>query len=103
LKTIALRRSDPTVNALISAAFPSWKAQAVDAIVTDSVSFYGTMWDEGSRRTYTIVRLADLATFRIEQAPIMRRSPLHENHYELPEGFVVVVRCEGRCNHTEID
>jgi hypothetical protein len=102
LNTIALRRSDPTVDALIKAAFPGWKPQAVDAIVTDSVSFYGTMWDEGSRRTYTIVRLADLATFRIEQAPFMRRSELHEKTYELPEGFVVVVRCEGRFDHTEI-
>jgi hypothetical protein len=60
------------------------------------------MWDEGSRRTYVIVRLADLATFRIEQAPFMQRSALHEKTYELPEGFVVVVRCEGRCDHTEI-
>jgi hypothetical protein len=102
MQSIALRRSDPTVAALINAAFPAWKAQAVDAIVTDSVRFYGTMWDEGYRRTYAIVRLADLATYRIEQAPFMQRSELHENTYQLPEGFVVVVRCEGRYDHTEI-
>jgi hypothetical protein len=102
MKIVHLRRSDPTVAALIDAAFPDWKAQAVEAIVTDSVSFYGTNWDGGSRRTYVIVRLADLATYRIEQAPFLRRSELHENRYELPEGLVVVVRRESRYDGTEI-
>jgi hypothetical protein len=102
MKTVHLRRSDPTVDAIVRAAFPDWKAQAVEAHVTDRVHFYGTMWDEGYRRTYVIVRLADLATYRIEQAPFMQRSELHENRYELPQGYVVVVRCEGRCDHTEI-
>ena len=95
MQIVHLRRSDPTVDALIKAAFPGWTGQRVEAHVTDSVHLYGTNWDEGSRRTYVIVRLADLATFRIEQAPFLRRSELHENRYELPEGFVVVVRREG--------
>jgi hypothetical protein len=102
METVHLRRSDPTVDALIRAALPSWSGQRVEAIVTDSVHFWGTNWDEGSRRTYVIVRLADLSTYRIEQAPFMRRSALHENRYELPEGFVVVVRREGRYDGIEI-
>jgi hypothetical protein len=102
METVHLRRSDPTVDALIKAAFPGWTGQRVEAHITDEVRFYGTNWDEGSRRTYVIVRLADLATFRIEQAPFMRPSALHEKTYELPEGFVVIVRREGRYDGIEI-
>ena len=102
METVHLSRSDPTVDELIRAAFPGYTGQRVEARIEDAVTFYGTNWDEGSRRTYVIVRLADKATFRIEEAPFMRRSSLHENRYELPAGFVVVVRVEGRYDHIEI-
>ena len=102
MQIVHLRRSDPTVDELIRAAFPAWTGQRVEAHITDKVHFFGTNWDEGNRRTYVIVRLADRATYRIEEAPFMRRSELHEKTYELPEGFVVAVRVEGRYECIEI-
>jgi hypothetical protein len=74
----------------------------VEAIVTDRVHFYGTNWDEGNRRDYVIVRLADLKRHRIEEAPFMERSERHETTYQLPPGFVVVVHVIGRYEHIEI-
>jgi hypothetical protein len=102
METVYLRRSDPTVDELIRAAFPGLKCQSVEAIVTESVRFYGTNWDEGNRREYVIVRLADRKTFRIEEAPFMERSELHEKTYKLPPGFVVAVHAIGRYEHIEI-
>src|SRR5262245_61272222 len=99
METVYLRRSDPTVDELIRAAFPSLACQKVEALITDSVRFYGTNWDEGNRRDYVIVRLADRKTFRIEEAPFMERSELHEKTYKLPPGFVVVVHGIGRYEH----
>jgi hypothetical protein len=102
METVYLRRSDPTVDELIRTAFPGLKCQSVEAIVTDSVHFYGTNWDEGNRRDYVIVRLADRKTFRIDEAPFMERSELHEKTYALPSGFVVIVHVIGRYEHVEI-
>jgi hypothetical protein len=102
METVYLKRSDPTVDELIRAAFLGLTCQRVEALVTDSVRFYGTNWDEGNRREYVIVRLADRKTFRIEEAPWMERSELHEKTYKLPPGFVVVVHVIGRYEHVEI-
>ena len=102
MQTVHLRRSDPTVDELIRAAFPGLTSQKVEAIVTDSVRFYGTNWDEGNRRDYVIVRLEDKKTFRIEEAPFMEPSELHQRTYKLPPGFVVVVHIIGRYEHLEI-
>ncbi len=102
METVYLRRSDPTVDELIRAAFPGLTCQKVEAIVTESVHFCGTNWDEGNRREYVIVRLADMKTFRIEEAPWIERSELHEKTYKLPPGFVVVVHIIGRYEHIEI-
>jgi hypothetical protein len=102
METVHLRRSDPTVDALIRAVFPGLKCQSVEAIITDSVHFYGTNWDEGNRRDYVIVRLEDMKRLRIEEAPFMERSPVHENAFKLPPGFVVVVHVIGRYEHVEI-
>lgn len=102
METVYLTRSDPTVDELIRAAFPGLACQKVEAIVTESVRFYSTNWDEGNRREYVVVRLADKQTFRIEEAPFMERSGLHEKTYTLPPGFVVVVHVIGRYEHIEI-
>jgi hypothetical protein len=102
METVHLRRSDPTVDELIRAAFPGLTCHKVEAIVTESVRFYGTNWDEGNRREYVIARLADKQIFRIEDAPFMERSELHEKIYKLPPGFVVVVHVIGRYEHIEI-
>jgi hypothetical protein len=102
METVHLRRSDPTVDELIRAAFPGLTCQKVEAIVTDRVHFHGTNWDEGNRRDYVIVRLADLTRHRIEEAPFMERSELHEKTCKLPPGFVVVVHVIGRYEHIEI-
>ena len=101
METVHLRRSDPTVNELVRAAFPGYTRQRVQARIEDHISFYGTNWDEGGKRDYVIVRLADKATFRIHEAPFLRRSALHENSFELPPGFVVVVHAMGRYDHIE--
>jgi hypothetical protein len=102
MQTVHLRRSDRTVDELIRAAFPGLTCQKVEAIVTDSVHFYGTNWDEGNRREYVIVRLADRKTFRIEEAPFREPSELHQKTYKLPPGFVVVVHVISRHDHIEI-
>jgi len=102
METVHLRRSDPTVDELIRAAFPGYTRQRVQGRIEDRISFYGTNWDEGGKRDYVIVWLADKATFRIHEAPFLRRSALHENSFELPPGFVVVVHAMGRYDHIKI-
>jgi hypothetical protein len=45
METVHLRRSDPRVDALIRAAFPSWTGQRVEANNQNAVQFWGTNWD----------------------------------------------------------
>jgi hypothetical protein len=102
LNTVHLRRSDPTVDALVRAAFPEFTGKNVIASIQDHVRFYGTMWEEGCRRQYVIVRLEGLVTYPIPTAPFRRRSPRHEEPYKVPSGYVVVVHCVSRWEHIEI-
>lgn len=46
-----------TLRWLTSVAFPSNKKQITTVEVTDSVSFYNTFWDGGSRNVYRAVKL----------------------------------------------
>ena len=71
MNTVHLRRSDPTVDRIVRAAWPSYTGQRVSAVLTDTVRFYGTQWDEGSRRDYAILRLADMKRVPIEEAPFL--------------------------------
>lgn len=91
MNVVHLDRSDATVDSLIRTAFPGYTGRKIKAIVTDRIRFYGTNWDEGNKRDYSIVRLADMARYTISDAPFMSRSALHDNDHELAEGFVVVV------------
>src|SRR5947207_565084 len=103
MSTVHLRRSDPTVTRIIETTFPGFTGQHVEAVVTDTVSFYGTQWDSGCRRTYRVLRLADmLAADAINEAPFLRPSPIHETAHTIPPGFVVVVYRQSRCNGIEI-
>lgn len=99
---VYLRRSDPTVDQIIRAAFPSFTGLKVEAVVTDTVTFHSTQWDEGYKRDYVILRLADMKTFTVPEAPFMVRSPDHENAFKIPDGFVVVVLVNWRLDYIEI-
>jgi hypothetical protein len=102
MNTVHLRRSDPTVDRIVRAAWPSYNGQHVSARLTDSVRFYGTQWDEGRKRDYAILRLADMQRVEIDEAPFVRHSELHERDHKIPDGFVVVVFNDGPRQSIEI-
>ncbi|HXJ56442.1 MAG TPA: hypothetical protein VNU68_07230 [Verrucomicrobiae bacterium] len=91
-KRVELRRSDPTVDRLVRAAYPDYKGRKVSATICRTVRFTGTNWDEGSKSYYVIVRVADLMVQGIQDAPYFHGSPLHETDHTIPTGFVVVER-----------
>lgn len=91
MTSVYLKRSDETVNRIIKATFPGFTGTKVEAIVTDSVTMYGTMWDDGNRRTYQLLRLADMATIPVPQECFGERSAAHHTPFSIPDGVVVVV------------
>jgi hypothetical protein len=92
---VRLRRGDPTVEALIRATFPSFAGQRVVATIQNSIRFSGTLWDDGCRSTYAMVRLRDLLVEPVPQQPYVLRSALHENNCPIPPGFACVVLRKG--------
>ncbi len=98
--TVYLKSNDPTVKEIIRATFPNFTGREVQVHITDHVQFTSTMWDEGYKRTYKKLRLADMAVDPVEQEQFMRRSEFHENTFTIPPGFVVVVyvNCRGGPN-----
>ena len=102
MNTVHLRRSDPTVDQIVRAAWPEYNGQRVTAYIADTVTFYGTQWDEGSRRDYALLRLADMKRVTVAEAPFLQRSELHTKPHKIPDGFLVVVHCIGRYDHVEI-
>ena len=54
---IKVRRGD--VEAIVSAAFPSYRGRKFRVQPAESVTLGDTFWDGGSRSQYTAVRLAD--------------------------------------------
>jgi hypothetical protein len=102
METVHLSRKDKSVDDIIRNAFPFQGCQKVWAYVTNQVHFYGTQWDEGSRREYVILRLLDMARYDVAEAPFLRKDEFYTKPHEIPPGFVVVVHCIGRYEHFEI-
>jgi hypothetical protein len=90
MSTIHLRRTDPTVDAIVRAAFPGFRGQTVKASIGETIRFSNTNWDEGSKSDYVIVQLSTMNSRSIEQAPFWLGSKLHEDTHTIPDGFVVV-------------
>lgn len=88
--TTYLKRTDPTVDAIITAAFPCFTGQDIAAEVQDTVRFTGTEWDEGNKRDYAVVRLWDRKVERIPSECYGDPSAFHRSSHTIPQGFVVV-------------
>jgi hypothetical protein len=90
LQKVKLKEA-PEVQAIVRAAFPSYKKHDAYLTVAESVSLSGTYWDGGSRSEYVAV---DLASKRSQGAPHYnppqfggpRTSPV----VPLPIGVVIV-------------
>ena len=58
----------------------------------EQVSLYGTNWDEGLKRSYVFVRLADMATIPVPDQPApWIGNEQYNNSYPIPDGVVCVV------------
>jgi hypothetical protein len=99
---IYLRRTDPTVDALVKAAFPGYRGQHVVATITDRVRFSGTQWCEGNKCDYAIVHLGNLKVHHVGEQPFLEHSKLHEDTFAIPDGVAVVCHSRGRWEHIEI-
>lgn len=99
---VYLKRSDPTVEAIVRRCFPEFSGRDVRAHITDSVYFHGTQWDEGSKNDYILLRLEDFATIHIEEAPFLQQSELHSKAHTIPPGYVCVEYHRGRVNYVTI-
>jgi hypothetical protein len=62
---IVLSMSDPTARAIARAV--GYRGRKVSAKVDNSVTLHNTYWDEGTRSTYYVVRLADFTQVRPPQ------------------------------------
>lgn len=102
MTVVHLKRSDRTVDTIIRLAFPGYTGQKVQAVITDTIQFHNTMWDEGSRRTYVYVDLACGRAVQVQQASFLQRDEFYEKQQPIPEGFVCVVHAECRSEHIEI-
>lgn len=102
MPTIDVRRE--AVAEIVQATFPHYNGKQFEINITENVSFYGTMWDEGNRRTYKMVRLADMAIQTIPQERFMDMKSHQRNnaYYPIPSGCVIVVFREGRRDGIEV-
>jgi hypothetical protein len=103
MSTVHLKMTDPTVAAIVKAAFPHFTGKDVRAVIADTVTFHGTMWDKGSKRDYVMM---DINSRRLSHIPTERYnvpSEAHRTPHAIPAGFVCVVRDRwGQLEHVEI-
>ncbi len=102
MMTVHLELSDPSVSKIVKTAFPEFSGKRVQCEISDTVRFWGTQWDGGYRRTYRLLRLADMQLIQIPEQPFLRESDLHRDSHKLEPGMVVVVHVQGRVPHIEI-
>ncbi len=102
MNRVYLKKSDSSVAALLNATFPDYNGKNIVATVSDTVRFYNTQWDSGSKRSYCIVKLNGLQVCSIAEAPFLKRDALYETDHAIPEGYVVVVHANCRWEHVEI-
>ncbi len=100
MSTVHLDRKDPTVDRIVKAAFPQYTGRDVQAQITPTCRFTGTMWDEGSRSSYVLIRIKDMALQHIPREQFMADSAGHHTDFPIPEGFVVV--CYRQCRQDYI-
>lgn len=87
----------PELQAVVRAAFPSYRKHKVIISVTASVELTGTFWDGGSRSSYVAVELATKRSKGAPQyAPPQFGGPRVAPCVELPPG-VAIVECGTFC------
>lgn len=101
LRTIHLDRRHPAVIRILKLAFPDYKGNRVTVETAGSVRFSGTMWQDGYRDRYCVVRF-DGQTASIPTEPFLQRSELHERDYPLQPGYAVIRWSQGRYSHVTI-
>lgn len=102
MNPVHLDRKDETVDRIARAI--GYKGRRIKAIIADTVTFHGTNWDEGSKRDYWVIRLADLKCIGVQdQLSPFRDSPFHDATHKIPDGFVIAVYDQwGQHDHMEI-
>ena len=98
-----LKMGDPTVNRIVRAAFPGFAGKTADVSISDTVRFWGTYWDEGYRRDYRLVRLADMKASSIREIPFHATgddAAFYQADHEIPDGYLVVVFVHSRGGHS---
>jgi hypothetical protein len=100
----ALHHKDPSVRVLLGATWPEFTGQRIEAIPAETITFWGTNWDDGCRRRYKAVDLSTLKTVSVHKDPNwMTGSESYRTPVAIPEGCVVVVLVDSRCKqHVEI-
>lgn len=102
--SIALHHTDPTVSAIVQAAFPGFTGKRVTAYPSESITFHGTNWDSGYRRQYRAVELGSMRIAVVQKDQNwMMGSDSHRTPVAIPPNCVVVVLVDSRCKqHIEI-
>ena len=88
---VTLKSSDHSVKSILQRAFPEFKGRSVTVDSRETVRFYGTLWDSGSKREYALVCIDSGRVSRIKEAPFLQRSEFHENDHPVIPGVAVAV------------
>jgi hypothetical protein len=94
MTSVALDRKDESVRRI--ADLIGYKGRKITARIQEKVSFYGTMWDEGNRRTYYAVNLSTMTAVQGDRETFAAWSPAHHTDHVIPPGFIVAVFVEAR-------
>jgi len=95
------RKKMEFVDKLLKKACPDYTGNKIEVETRESVTFYGTMWDGGTRHIYTIVKLDTMDIVPVPTAPYMQASKLHEHEQSLANGIAVVRYTQG--HHESVD
>ena len=93
------RKDNPFLDNLVKIAHPDCTLRKGTIHVQDKVTFYGTMWSDGSRNVFSVVNLSDPSTLvRIPVEEFMATPEAQSRHsipLNLPSGICVICWTQG--------
>lgn len=87
----ALSRSMPGVKALLAATFPSYRGRTIKARTQETVDFFDSYWDGGSRTVYVLVNIesGQIMPLRSLEAPWSATADQKRERRPLPKNALI--------------
>lgn len=95
-------RSDPTVRTIVERTFPEYNGKRISISPAETIAFYGTLWDGGTRYRYRLYDLASQRAVAVPPEEYLAPDAAHRDNFAIPPNIVVVRKQDGYREYVDL-